>query len=112
MSVATRVTGLADTRREAPGRAEPSQTAWGKAMAALAIKELYLLGFLEPLESAESPCQPLTLHLQPRMYRLQGGPEPLTHTEGLQPYASPLFPLTEAYNLSTRKYPILSCDAV
>lgn len=83
-------------------------------MAALAIKGLYLLGFLEPPESAESPCLPAEkpLYLQPQLYHLQGGQEPLTHTEGLRPSASPLFPLTEADHLSTRKYTILSCDAL
>lgn len=82
--MARQVTRLADTRCEASSRTDPSQTAQGKATPAEAAKELYLLVFLEPLESAESPC--LTgekpLHLQPRLYRLQGRLEPLTHAEG------------------------------
>lgn len=83
--MAGRVTGLADTRREAPSRTEPSKMAWGKAMAALAVKELYLLGFIELLELAESPCLPSEkpLHLQPQLYRLRSG------TAAPQPHRGP-----------------------
>lgn len=88
--------------------------AWGKAMATLAIKELYLLGLLEPLESAESPCQPGE---KPETSPPPATAVPLARGAGApHPHrGSPALCITSLPtqdHFSTRKYAVLSCDAV